>query len=62
MFLKMQKNCSFFLILILKIQNVFFDVMNFSQNKYSKICENYKNGPIVTRFEPVAQGNVLSYT
>ena len=43
----------------LKIQNVFFDVMNFSQKRYSKICENYKNDPIVTRFEPIAQGNVL---
>ena len=53
---------SFFLIIILKIPNVFFHVMNLFQNKYLKICKNYKNDPIVTRFEPVAQGNVLGET
>ena len=40
----------------------FFNVMNLSQNKYLKICENYKNDPIVTCFEPNAQGNELAKT
>ena len=62
MFLKMQIFFSFFLIIILKIENIFFDAMKFSQNKCSKLCCNYKNDPIVTPFEPVAHLNVLGWT